>query len=148
MKKALAKRSASHGLDRFRDEMTSLMESFFSGGPFAGFGSEQFFPPVDIIDGESELLVKCEVPGLKIEDLTISVSDKTLTIRGEKQEEKVEENGFFRRERSFGSFLRTVSLPCAVEVDSTEATMKDGVLEVTLPKSAQERAKQIKVKAR
>lgn len=148
MKTPLMKRPAGFGLDRFRDEMSSLMESFFSDTPARMFSETSLFPPVDIVDGDKELLVKCEVPGLKPDDFKISVADRTLTIRGEKREEHTEENGYYRHERTFGSFVRSFTLPCAIESDKVDARYRDGILEIALPKSTEDRGKEIKVKVK
>jgi len=102
-------------------------------------------PKVDIVDRDSEVLVKAEVPGVAKEDLQVSVSDNTVTIKGETEHEEKEENGdYYRREMRRGSFSRTVALPCTVDGTKAKAQFKDGILELTLPKV--EASKRVAVK--
>jgi HSP20 family protein len=92
-------------------------------------------PSVDVIDREEEVVVRAEVPGYKKEEIEISVADSSLTIKGEtKTEEKEEKGDYYRCEISRGAFARTVSLPAAVDDSKAKASMKDGMLELTLPK--------------
>jgi HSP20 family protein len=102
-------------------------------------------PKIDVLDRETEVLVKAEVPGVEKKDLDISVSDNTVTIKGStRREEKEEQGDYYRREISTGSFSRTVTLPAEVDGSNAKANFKDGVLELTLPKV--EKAKRISVK--
>ena len=92
-------------------------------------------PKVDVIDRGGELLVRAEIPGVTKDDLHISLTDQTVTIRGETHKESKEEKGdYFRREIASGSFQRTLALPCDVAGDQAKATFRDGVLELVLPK--------------
>lgn len=92
-------------------------------------------PKVDVIDRDGEVLVKAEVPGVDKKDLDISVSDDSVTIKGEiRKEEKEEKGDYYRREISRGSFSRTVALPASVDGAKATATFQNGVLELTLPK--------------
>lgn len=102
-------------------------------------------PKIDIVDRDSEVLVKAEVPGVAKADLQVSVSDNTVTIKGEtRQEEKEEKGDYFRREMRRGSFSRTVTLPCTVDGTKAKAQFKEGILELTLPKV--EASKRVAVK--
>lgn len=93
------------------------------------------YPRVDILDHEAEILVRVEIPGVKKEDLDISLIENTLSIRGRSREENEERQGsFFRREISRGTFERTLILPGAVDAEHAKASFKDGLLELTLPK--------------
>ena len=95
----------------------------------------EFVPSVDVIDREDEVVVRAEVPGYKKEEIEISVSDSVLTIKGEtKKEEKEEKGDYYRCEISHGAFTRTLDLPARVDESKAKAAMKDGVLELTLPK--------------
>lgn len=96
---------------------------------------EAFVPHVDVIDREDEVVVHAEVPGYKKEDIEISVSNSSLNIRGETRTEEKEEKGdFYCCEISHGAFSRTVPLPAYVDETKAKASMKDGMLELTLPK--------------
>jgi HSP20 family protein len=103
-------------------------------------------PHVDVVDRDTDVLVRAEVPGVDKKDLEISVSEGTITIKGStKREQKQEEGEYYRREISESSYARTVALP--TEVDGTQAKAKcnDGVVEVTIPKVATSRRHNIKV---
>ncbi len=108
--------------------------------------AEEWMPSVDIAETKDEIKVKAEVPGMTKEDISISLADNVLTLRGEKKQEK-EEKGktFYRMERSYGSFARSFSLPTAVLANKVKAVYKDGVLEITLPKSEQVKSKEIPI---
>jgi len=94
------------------------------------------------------LVIKGSLPGVKPEEVGITLNGDTLTIRGEtNKEEDTEDNGYLYRERQYGSFYRSVSLPRGLKTDKTEADFEDGVLTVTVPKSEEAKPRQIKVKA-
>lgn len=107
---------------------------------------EQRVPHVDVIDRDSEVLVRAEVPGIGKKDLEVSVADDTVTIRGmSRREEKEEKGDYYRCEISRGAFARTVTLPAEVQADSAKATFKDGVLELVLPKAKASRRRTIPI---
>jgi len=104
-------------------------------------------PRVDVIDRENELLVKAELPGVKREDLDVSVSDTTLTIKAESATTSEQEEGdFHRREIARGMFRRSVALPAEVDADNARAEFRDGILELTLPKVQEARRRRIEVR--
>jgi HSP20 family protein len=122
-------------VDRMFDDLFGrrLMRRFGLERPFAE--AESFLPSVDVIDRDDEVVVRAAIPGYKKEDIEISVSDSMLTIKGEtKTEEKEEKGDYYRCEISQGSFSRMVELPASVDDAKAKATMKDGLLELTLPK--------------
>ena len=93
-----------------------------------------------------EIIVKASVPGIKPDDLDITLTGDQLTIKGEtKSEEQFEEGSYIRKERRFGSFQRTLSLPASVASDKAKAEFENGVLTLTLPKSEAAKPKSIKV---
>jgi HSP20 family protein len=102
-------------------------------------------PKVDIVDRDNDVLIRADVPGVKKEDIDVTLTDNTVTIKGSTSEEKKEEKGdYYRSETLKGSFTRTMSLPSDVDGSKAESTYKDGVLEVVVPKH--EKAKRIKIK--
>ncbi len=129
------------------EEMERVFENMMSGGwlrPWrfdwpqlgesAGTLAERF-PKVDIIDRESDVIVKAELPGVEKKDLDITLTDNTLTIKGSSKTETKEEKGdYYRAEISRGSFTRTMSLPADVKAGDAKAVFANGVLELTLPK--------------
>lgn len=91
-------------------------------------------PKVDIIDRDDEIFVRAELPGIDKKDIDISMTDYTLTIKGEtKKQEKEEKGDYYRCETSQGSYMHTLSLPAEVNSDKAKTKFKDGVLELTLP---------------
>lgn len=104
-------------------------------------------PSLDVFEEKDSVVVKAELPGMKKEDVEVSLSGENLTIKGEKKEDKeVKEDDYYRRERSYGSFLRAVTLPCEVKSGEIKASFKDGVLEIRLPKTEEAKKKSIAVK--
>jgi len=104
-------------------------------------------PKVDILDHDNEIEVHAALPGVKKEDLEVSISNQTITIRSStKEEKKEEEKGkYFRREISRGEFQRTLSLPDNVDGDKAKASFKDGILKVTIPKTEKSKRKSIEI---
>lgn len=104
-------------------------------------------PSLDVIDRDNEIVVRAEVPGIEKKDLSVSLTDNLLTIKGESGSEKKEEKGDYHREEiSKSSFSRSVTLPGTVDASKTNASLKDGLLEITLPKLEASRRKNITVK--
>jgi len=105
------------------------------------------FPRVDILDHDNDIEVQAALPGVKKEDLEVSVTNQTITIRScTKEEKKTEEKGkYFRREISRGEFQRTLSLPDNVDGDKAKASFKDGILKVTVPKTEKSKRKNIEI---
>lgn len=128
--------------DMLRDFM-SLHFPFF---PQEKAGMNNWSPALDVHDEKDAFTVTLEAPGLKKEDFEISWHDGVLSIAGERKDEKgAGERTYFRRERFFGRFARSVSLPADVQSDKIAATYQDGVLTVTLPKAEEAKPKQIEV---
>lgn len=104
-------------------------------------------PAVDVYEEAEEVVLKAEMPGMSKEDLQINLSDSVLTISGEKKkEEDVKEEDYTYSERSYGSFSRSLQLPCAVKADQAKATFNNGVLEVKLPKTEEAKTRRTTVK--
>lgn len=104
------------------------------------------YPTVDIFEDGTDVIVKAELPGMKKEDIEVNISDDVITISGEKKtEEKVEKKDYYRLERSFGSFTRTLRLPAETRTDKARANFKDGVLEIKIPKTEAEIRKVTKI---
>lgn len=110
------------------------------------FEGVEWIPPIDVSETDNEVIVKVDVPGVNPEDMEISLADNVLIIKGkkEKEEEEKKEN-FYRVERYYGSFMRSIQLPCEIEEDKISATYKNGVLKIVLPKKPEEKKKVIKI---
>ena len=107
---------------------------------------QRWVPSVDVIDRDKEVVVKAEIPGAKKEDIQISLTGNVMTIKGEtKREEKEEKGDYYRCEISRGSFSRMLTLPADVDDAKAKAEVRDGMLEITLPKLEQAKTRDIKV---
>lgn len=104
--------------------------------------------PVDVYQTPNEMVIKADLPGAKPEEVEVSITGDTLTIKGEsKDETEVKRDGYFLKERRFGSFSRSLTLPPGLNSDSVEAKFENGVLTLTVPKAEEVKPKQIKIKA-
>ena len=103
--------------------------------------------PIDMYETDENVVVRANVPGVKPEEMDITITGNTLTINGEtKQEQEVKRENYFRQERTYGTFTRNITLPSSLETDKAEAAFENGVLTLTIPKAEEMKPKQIKVK--
>jgi HSP20 family protein len=141
---SLSNYSSTDRLASLRDEVNRLFDFSWpsrDSGLFSGWT-----PPLDVLDDKDNLVVKVELPGLKKEEINLSLQDGILTISGERKREVEKKEGeSFRSERYFGKFQRSVTLPTAVDSSKVNASYKDGVLTVELPKAEEAKPKQIAV---
>jgi len=150
----LPKRRDSFAFPAWRElrrEMEGMFDEFFGRFPTLAeeFGLGVTFPPIDIKETDTAVEVAAEVPGMRPEDLDVSVVGDVLTIKGEKKEEKEEkQKSMYRVERRYGRFERSVQLPAEVNVDKASAQYKDGVLTISLPKKepSQSKVRKIEIK--
>ena len=132
-----------------RDAMDRLFEESFvrMRGLPSPFGAEAL--ALDMYETADSVVVKTGVPGIKSEDIDITITGDVLTIKGEtKVEEKVEKENYIRQERRYGAFQRSVRLPGSLVLDKAEATFENGILTLTIPKSEEAKPKTIKVEAK
>jgi len=148
MKGELAPWRPFRELERMRREMDRLWESFFEERPRRKIEeSGEWGPSLDLSETKNDLIVKAEVPGIDPKGIDISLSNDVLTIKGEKKQEKEEkEENYHFIERSYGAFSRSIRLPREVQSDKINASYKNGLLKVTLPKSEEAKKKEIKIK--
>ncbi|HXG52833.1 MAG TPA: Hsp20/alpha crystallin family protein [candidate division Zixibacteria bacterium] len=138
---------------RWEREMDRMMDEFFGRAvrpwwPVWGREDREIVSPaMDVYEEKDEIVVKAELPGMKKDDIEVNISDSQLILKGEKKrEEKIEEENYYRCERSYGAFYRAIDLPKEVQADKIKASFRDGVLEVRLPKSEEAKTREIKVK--
>jgi HSP20 family protein len=119
-------------------------------GAIEGEGSGETLPvPVDVIESKDEIVVKATVPGLKAEDIDISLMGDTLSIKGEtKSENEVKEGNYVYRERRQGAFRRSLTLPTSVMADRARAEFENGILTLTLPKAEEVKPRSIRIKSK
>jgi HSP20 family protein len=127
---------------RFAEEMDRLFDDFAFGRSltvptFGTFGRQGFdwAPQTEIFERDNQLVIRADLPGLIKDDVNVDIEDNRITIRGERRSEHKEEDkgGYYRSERSYGSFYRSIPLPEGVDADKATANFNNGVLEVTMP---------------
>jgi HSP20 family protein len=124
----------------------AFRESYREGGRDESLSTSSFAPAVDVYEDEHDVTLKIEVPGVDEKDINVNLEDNTLTVHGERKIENEEKEENYRRvEREYGRFTRTFTLPTTVDSEKVSATYDKGVLNVTLPKKAEAKPKQIKV---
>ena len=147
------KRSGAAAPARF-EEMNRLFDDFLAGRWLRPLqwprweGLDATTPAMDVVDRENEVVVRAELPGIARDDIEVSVSGNTITVKGStRKDEKQEDGDYHRREIVRSAISRTVTLPSEVDGDKARAQLKDGVLEITLPKLEQARRKRIQVES-
>lgn len=129
----------------FFDDFFDMMEkpgrsrkNWFDGGIWA--------PAVDLIDKNDKLLAKVELPGVDKKDVKLSLNDSNLTIQGEmKKDEETKNDDYYYRERAYGTYSRTISLPAEIDKENIKAKFKNGILEITMPKKPEVKPKEITI---
>jgi HSP20 family protein len=139
---------ATTGFGSLQQEMNRLFDDFFGHAP--DFFGGTAFPAITTSETDGQVIVTAEIPGVKPDDLDITVKDHVVTIKGEKKEEKKDEKeNVFRMERSYGSFIRQVALPAEVDPAGAESKLDHGVLELRLPKLGEKHeAKSVRIKVK
>jgi HSP20 family protein len=131
---ALARWTPFTELERMRDEFERMWAPF--GGRVGLAPAETRMPAVDMLERNGNLVVRAEMPGLRREEIEVTVTPDTLTIQAEhRQEEGKAEETYYRKERAYRKFYRALPLPTGVKTAEAKATFEDGVLEITLPKA-------------
>jgi len=141
-------------LARWENDMQEMFDLFgqrywpFKRTPWSMLRLQDLSTPVvDVYQEKDDVVAKAELPGMGKDDIEVELTQQLLTIKGEKKkEEEVEENDYHRSERVYGSFSRTVELPCEVQSEKAKASFKDGILEVRVPKTEAAKTKVKKVK--
>lgn len=140
-----------HPFYSLQRQMNNLFDDFFTGfdsGQRAltpgGFGG--FMPSVDVKESDKEFIIRAELPGVEEKDIDVTVTHDAVTIKGEKKEEKEDKGkNYYYMERSYGSFNRVIPLSAETEAGKAEASFKNGVLNITVPKNATAKARGTKV---
>jgi HSP20 family protein len=130
-----------HPFYSLQREMNSLFDNFFGGvetaprGNAYGFAGS-FMPSIDVKENEKEFIIKAELPGVEEKDIEVTVTSDAVTIKGEKREEKEDKDkNYYYMERSYGSFCRVIPLDAEIESGKAEASFKNGILDIKIPKN-------------
>lgn len=145
---ALVRWDPTREVDVLQSDMNRLFDAFFQGrgGRALGGGAQRWIPPMDLTEAGGEYVLRADLPGLTKEDIDIQVKDDVLTISGERKSEHHDNGeGFYRVERSFGRFSRSLDLPTGVEATSVSAEFNNGVLEVRVPKPAEAQPTKVQI---
>ena len=140
---------------REMEEMERRLDEIF-GRPFLPrewrrfpVEEKEWLPAVEMFEKEDKFVVRAELPGMRQEDVDISVTDDTLTIKGEKKSEsEVKEENYYFSERAYGSFFRSIAIPSNVDAKKIDACFEDGVLEVSMPKAAEVKPRKVTISAK
>ena len=135
-------------LNSIQNEMNRLFNSFFEQpAPGRGNGgARRWMPAMDLVETADHYVLRADLPGLSDEDVNVQLEDNMLTISGErKAEHESEQEGYYRLERAFGAFSRSLTLPDGVEPDGVQAHFDRGVLEIRIPKPAQKKPRQVQI---
>ena len=133
-------------LGEIQAEVNRLFDSFFGRPTSVSMSERMWMPVVDVQETENELIVSCDLPGVRDKDVTVSITGDVLTVKGErKAQNEVADENLHRLERWHGKFERHITLPVPVQADQVKATYRDGVLEIRLPKVEEIKPKEIKI---
>ena len=133
-----------HEMDHLQSEMNRLFQVYYPNR----LRSAPAYPSLNVWTNEESLNVTAEVPGVRPEDIDISVVGDTLTLSGTRKPEELDDNArYHRQERGYGEFTRTLQLPFPVDVEKVEATFRNGVLLVAMPRSEEDKPRKITVKS-
>jgi HSP20 family protein len=141
---ALVRWDPARELDSFQTDMNRLFDSFFGSRPNGA--PRRWIPAIDLVETEDHLVLKADLPGLGEDDVDIEIKDNVLTVSGERKDEHEEKGeGFYRVERSFGGFSRSLTLPRGVDADAVSARFDRGVLEVRIPKPEERKPTRVQI---
>lgn len=133
-------------LQKMHEEMDRLFSGFWPKADRDGAEIAAWRPAIDMYEEKDRIVVKAELPGVRKEDLALSLTEDILTIKGERKYEKEEKReNYYRLEGSYGTFQRALQLPRSVKSDAVAAEFRDGVLKITLPKSEESKTREIKI---
>jgi HSP20 family protein len=144
---AIVRWDPGHDLDSLQGDVNRLFDSFFGRRDVGQAGAaRRWVPAMDLVETEDHLVLRADLPGLDRDDIEIEVKDNVLTVSGErKAEHEKKGEGFYRIERSFGRFSRSLGLPRGVDAKSVTANFENGVLEVRMPKPEERKATRIEI---
>jgi HSP20 family protein len=145
---ALIRWEPAREVDTLQNEVNRVFDAFFGNGPGGGSRVRRWVPAMDLVETDEHLVLRADLPGLTKDDVELEVKDGVLTISGERKAEHEEKSeGFYRVERAFGRFSRSLTIPDGVDAEQISADFDDGVLEVRIPKPAERQPHRIAIGA-
>ena len=145
---ALVRWEPAREISSLQSEMNRLFNTFFDTPTTGGNGvaARRWIPSMDLVETDEHFVLRADLPGLSEKDVSIEFEDNVLTVSGERKAEHEEKKeGFYRMERSFGQFRRSLTLPDGVDADAIAATFDKGVLEVRIPKPEQRKPRRVQI---
>jgi HSP20 family protein len=143
---AVTRLSPAGQLATLQSDMARLMNSVFGSSGFTPGNGTTWLPPVDITETEDALVLAFDIPGLNEDEIQIELDDNVLTVSGQRERKhEVKQDDYFRYERRFGSFSRSVALPAGIRDEDINAQYEHGVLEIRVPKPEQYKPKRIQI---
>lgn len=133
-------------LDNLHREMDIMWRQFLGESSGLGFAGETWIPSIDLSETKDEVIVRLDVPGMKAKDIDVALNGNMLTVKGERKQEKREDECFHLLERDYGAFSRNIQLPCDVDNGKIDASYKNGTLEIRLPKTEESKERHIEIK--
>jgi HSP20 family protein len=134
-------------LNTIQSEMNRLFNTFFDQPQSTERGARErrWIPPMDLVETADHYVLRADLPGVREDDVTVQLEDNVLTIAGQRAAEHDPQEGYYRMERAFGAFSRSLTLPAGVNPDHVEARFEHGVLEVVIPKPEQKKPRQVEI---
>jgi HSP20 family protein len=143
---ALIRWEPAREVDTLQNEVNRVFDAFFGNGP--GTRVRRWVPAMDLVETDDQLVLRADLPGLTKEDVELEVKDGVLTVSGERKAEHEEKSeGYYRVERAFGRFSRSLTVPDGIDAETITAAFEDGVLEVRIPKPAERKPHRISIGA-
>jgi HSP20 family protein len=141
---ALVRWEPAREVDTLQNEVNRVFDAFFGNGP--GTRVRRWVPAMDLVETDDHLVLRADLPGLTKDDVELEVKDGVLTVSGERKAEHEEKSeGFYRVERAFGRFSRSLTVPDGIDAEAITADFNDGVLEVRIPKPAERKPQRIAI---
>jgi HSP20 family protein len=145
---ALVRWDPTREVDSLQSEVNRVFDVFFGNGAGQGTRARRWVPAMDLVETEEHLVLRADLPGLSEEDVALEIKDGVLTLSGERKAEHEEKSeGFYRVERSFGGFSRSLTLPQGIDAEQVAAEFNNGVLEVRIPKPAERKPHRVAIGA-
>jgi HSP20 family protein len=143
---ALVRWDSGREVDTLHSEMNRVFDAFFGNRPGNGANARRWVPAMDLVEDKDNLVLRADLPGLTEDDVNIEVKDGVLTVSGERRtEERKEAEGYYRVERAFGSFSRSLTLPDGIDPEQVNAEFDNGVLEVRIPKPEERKPHRVSI---
>jgi HSP20 family protein len=143
---ALVRFEPAREVDSLQSEVNRVFDAFFGNGAGNGTRARRWVPPMDLVETESHLVLRADLPGMSRDDVAIEIKDGVLTVAGERRAlDEDKSQGYYRVERAFGRFSRSLTIPDGIDVDAVDAEFSDGVLEVRIPKPEERKPHRVRI---